>query len=100
MLIGQAESTSRRPRCILPSWQSSCAPNAISAGIFARDQTAVAHQLAWDLEARQRAEVSHHGHCSELHYTAQRVEGFDDRTRLWRRVTSVIKRSLKMKSLL
>src|SRR6516164_6292256 len=56
--------------------------DVVSAGMFPRHQSAVAHQLAWTLKTGQAAEFANDSRRSHLGYAAQRLQRFDHRADL------------------
>jgi hypothetical protein len=52
--------------------------NAYAAGMFARHHTAIAHQLSWIAEPRQRAYLGYDTNGNDLAYTSQCLQRLYD----------------------
>src|SRR6476469_10280973 len=55
----------------VPGFSDASTPHAIPAGVFARDQTAVTHQLPWALETGHRAKFGNDGGRRRLRHSPQ-----------------------------
>src|SRR5262249_9146993 len=55
-------------------------PTSVAAGVFARHDAAVGHELLGSLEAREAADLDGEGGCTELPDTTQGLEAVDHGT--------------------
>src|SRR5579863_10230271 len=89
MLVGPGRFNNHSAQVGVPGLGDPSALNAIAAGMFARDQAAVAHQLP-RLEARETADLGDDRYRRELSNAAQCLQCFDYGSQLRRRLSDCL----------